>query len=459
MVNSRKVLFVCLIFLLLGLFFLTGCSFLPPPANEKPGDEGINHGNEPEQPSNDDNGEQSVYPPDDNGTASGDANENEEDLKDPDSYLEAQIQEYIDNMTLRQKIGQMIIVGFEGLEPSDAVKKMIKDYHVGNVILFSRNVKDSYQLVKLNNDLKALNKDNPLPLIISADQEGGRVTRLPEDATKFPANLVIGSRNSAQLAYDIGRVTGLEMKAYGFNLNFAPVLDIFSNSKNTVIGDRAFGNTPGIVSEMGTALMKGLRDAGIIPVIKHFPGHGDTVVDSHIDLPSLDHSWERLESFELVPFKKAIEAEADMVMVAHIVFPGIMEDELPASLSREVISGLLREKLNFDGVVISDDMDMGAIVKYYGIEEAAVRAVLAGTDIVSVCHNYERQKQAFEAILTAVEDGTIPMERIEQSVRRIIRLKLKYELTDEPADPDELYNVVGIEEHRAVADKAWGKDS
>lgn len=205
--------------------------------------------------------------------------------------------------------------------------------------------------------------------------------------------------------------------------------------------------------------MKGLRDAGIIPVIKHFPGHGDTVVDSHIDLPSLDHSWERLESFELVPFKKAIEAEADMVMVAHIVFPGIMEDELPASLSREVISGLLREKLNFDGVVISDDMDMGAIVKYYGIEEAAVRAVLAGTDIVSVCHNYERQKQAFEAILTAVEDGTIPMERIEQSVRRIIRLKLKYELTDEPADPDELYNVVGIEEHRAVADKAWGKDS
>lgn len=361
-------------------------------------------------------------------------------------------------MTLKQKIGQMIIVGFDGFEPSEAVKDMIKNYHVGSVILFSRNVKDSSQLVKLNNDLKELNKDNPLPLIISADQEGGRVTRLPADATKFPANLVISNRKSAQLAYDVGKVTGLEMKAYGFNLNFAPVLDIFSNPKNTVIGDRAPGTTPETVSEIGIALMEGLRDGGIIPVIKHFPGHGDTVMDSHIDLPSIDHGWDRLENFELVPFRKAIEAGADMVMVAHIVFPSIMDEKLPASLSREMITGVLRERFNFDGVIISDDMDMGAIQKHYSMEEAAVKAVLAGTDIVSVCHSHERQKKAYEAILNAVEDGTIPMERINESVRRIIKLKLKYELTDVPVNPDELYKVVGIEEHRAVADKAWGRN-
>ena len=269
---------------------------------------------------------------------------------------------------------------------------------------------------------------------------------------------MISNRKSAQLAYDVGKVTGLEMKAYGFNLNFAPVLDIFSNPKNTVIGDRAPGTTPETVSEIGIALMEGLRDGGIIPVIKHFPGHGDTVMDSHIDLPSIDHGWDRLENFELVPFRKAIEAGADIVMVAHIVFPSIMDEKLPASLSREMITGVLRERFNFDGVIISDDMDMGAIQKHYSMEEAAVKAVLAGTDIVSVCHSHERQKKAYEAILNAVEDGTIPMERINESVRRIIKLKLKYELTDVPVNPDELYKVVGIEEHRAVADKAWGRN-
>jgi beta-N-acetylhexosaminidase len=456
---SNKTWFVLLAFLLSMLFLLTSCSFFVPPGHEEPEDEGKNIDSESPPKSEENEQEQPVSPSEDDSPASEDnTSEPEEETPDPDTLLEMQVQEYIDNMTLKQKIGQMIIVGFDGFEPSEAVKDMIKNYHVGSVILFSRNVKDSSQLVKLNNDLKELNKDNPLPLIISADQEGGRVTRLPADATKFPANLVISNRKSAQLAYDVGKVTGLEMKAYGFNLNFAPVLDIFSNPKNTVIGDRAPGTTPETVSEIGIALMEGLRDGGIIPVIKHFPGHGDTVMDSHIDLPSIDHGWDRLENFELVPFRKAIEAGADMVMVAHIVFPSIMDEKLPASLSREMITGVLRERFNFDGVIISDDMDMGAIQKHYSMEEAAVKAVLAGTDIVSVCHSHERQKKAYEAILNAVEDGTIPMERINESVRRIIKLKLKYELTDVPVNPDELYKVVGIEEHRAVADKARGRN-
>nr|WP_276576364.1 beta-N-acetylhexosaminidase [Caldicoprobacter algeriensis] len=361
-------------------------------------------------------------------------------------------------MTLEEKVGQMLIVGFDGLEPSRAIKDMIQNYHVGSVILFPRNVKDSVQLVSLINQLKALNKNNRLPLIISADQEGGKVHRLPADATRFPANLILGRRNSAQLAYDVGRVTAAEMRAYGFNLNFAPVLDILSNPKNTVIDDRALDTAPDIVARLGVALMKGLRDGGVIPVIKHFPGHGDTVMDSHVDLPILNHDMQRLRSFELIPFKRAIEEGADMVMVAHILFPNITQEKVPASLSREVITGVLRQELGFDGVVISDDMEMGAIQKHYGIEDAAVRAVLAGTDIVSICHTYEKQKQAFEALIKAVDDGTIPMERIDESVKRIITLKLKYGLNDQPMDTSSISKIVGTKEHRVVADKAWGRE-
>lgn len=374
------------------------------------------------------------------------------------SSLETQIESYINKMTLKEKVGQMLSVGFDGLEPSPAIKDMIQNYHVGSVILFPRNVKDSMQLVSLINQLKALNKNNPLPLIISADQEGGKVNRLPEDATRFPANLILGRRNSVQLAYDVGRVTAVEMRAYGFNLNFAPVLDIFSNPRNTVIGERALGTNPEVVARLGVALMKGLKDGGVIPVIKHFPGHGDTVVDSHVDLPRLDHDMQRLKSFELIPFKRAIEEGADTVMVAHIMFPNITKEKVPASLSREIITGMLRQELGFEGVVISDDMEMGAIQKNYGIEEAAVRAVLAGTDIVLICHTYEKQKQAFEAIIKAVDDGTIPMERIDESVKRIIALKLKYGLNDQPVDASSIPQIVGIQEHRAVADRAWGRE-
>jgi beta-N-acetylhexosaminidase len=371
--------------------------------------------------------------------------------------FEVQVKSYMAEMTLRQKIGQMIIVGFDGYEPSEGIKDMIRNYHVGNIVLFSRNVKDSAQLIELLNGLKALNRVNRIPLIISADQEGGRVTRLPSEATQFPSNLVLGNHGSYQLAYDVGLVTGVEMKAYGFNVNLAPVLDIFSNPNNTVIGDRALGKTPEVVSELGIALMKGLKDGGVIPVIKHFPGHGDTVVDSHVGLPSLQHHRERLEQFELVPFKEAIEHGAEMVMVAHIVFPQIAEEGLPASLSKEIITDILRQELGFEGVIISDDMDMGAIQKNYDMEEAAVQAVLAGTDIISICHDYGRQKKAFEALFQAVEDGTIPLERIDESVSRIIALKLKYGLTNEAVlDLDNVSQTVGTEQHRAIADRAWG---
>nr|MBO2494625.1 beta-N-acetylhexosaminidase [Clostridia bacterium] len=461
--------FAILLSLFLGISILSGCSYgrMDTPDGLKDGQgvdqDGKTFGSDSDKSEGQQEQGLEDAKQDDLGPGQGDhqsQNDNAQDQGDSPALfsLEDKIEEYLSRMTLEEKVGQMLIIGFDGFEAPAAVKEMIQNYHVGSVILFSRNVKDSMQLVNLINQLKAFNEGNPLPLIISADQEGGKVSRLPKDATHFPPNLVWGKNNSTQLAYDIGKVTAVEMRAYGFNLNFAPVLDIWSNPQNTVIGDRALGTNPDAVAQLGVALMKGLRDGGIIPVIKHFPGHGDTVVDSHVDLPTLSHDMQRLRSFELIPFKRAIEEGADMVMVAHILFPNITQEKVPASLSPEIITGVLRQELGFDGVVISDDMEMGAIQKYYGIEEAAVRAVLAGTDIVSICHTYEKQKQAFEAIIQAVHSGRIPMERIDESVRRIIALKLKYGLSDQPADASSIFMVVGTEEHRTVANEAWGRE-
>jgi beta-N-acetylhexosaminidase len=207
------------------------------------------------------------------------------------------------------------------------------------------------------------------------------------------------------------------------------VLDIWSNPENTVIGDRAFGITPGIVKSMALSAMKGIRDRDIIPVVKHFPGHGDTVTDSHIGLPRVDYGMDRLSSFELVPFQAAIDDGADVVMVAHILMTAL-DKKYPASLSKAVITDLLRKDMGFGGVVITDDMTMGAIVENYSIGNAAVKAVLAGSDIVLVCHGTENQKLAIDSVKAAVKNGTIPIQRINESVDRILRLKYKYKLSD-----------------------------
>ena len=212
-------------------------------------------------------------------------------------------------------------------------------------------------------------------------------------------------------------------------MDFAPVLDILSNPKNTVIGDRAFGTDPLSVAEHGIQMMKGIRDEGVIAVVKHFPGHGDTEVDSHYGLPAVTHGMERLEGFELVPFRKALDEDADAVMVAHIVV-GSLDPDLPASLSGPVITGLLRDKMGFDGVVITDDMTMGAIMENFDIGDAAVQSILAGSDIILVCHGYDKQKAAMDALKKAVGTGTVDEARIDRSVARILRLKDKYEITD-----------------------------
>lgn len=253
---------------------------------------------------------------------------------------------------------------------------------------------------------------------------------MPDEFEDLPSNQHIGKVNDEEISYKIGTVIAEEIKSFGFNMNFAPVLDINSNPDNPVIGDRSFGLDLDIVSRLGIQTMKGIQSENIIPVVKHFPGHGDTSVDSHIDLPIVNNDFNRLESFELVPFVQAINNNADAIMIAHVFLPKVDSDN-PVTMSKVIITDILRNQLNFNGVIITDDMAMGAIVENYDIGDAAVKAVLAGSDIILVAHTYENQMTVISALKKAVEVGKIPEEKIEESVYRILKLKQKYNLTDQ----------------------------
>jgi beta-N-acetylhexosaminidase len=250
---------------------------------------------------------------------------------------------------------------------------------------------------------------------------------------KFPTNKKIGELNNSALSNKVGSIIGQELRAFGFNLDFAPVLDINSNPKNPVIGDRSFGSNANVVSRLGVETMKGLQSQNVISVVKHFPGHGDTSVDSLVGLPKVNHDIERLKSFELVPFASAIENGTDAVMIAHILLPKI-DASNPASFSKAVISDILRTDMGFDGVVITDDFTMGAIMKNYDIGKAAVKSIQAGSDIVLVCHGYGNQEAVIKALQDAANSGAISEDRINRSVYRILKLKNKYNISDEPSE-------------------------
>ena len=293
------------------------------------------------------------------------------------------------------------------------------------------------------NALKAANdSSNPAPLFVSVDQEGGRVSRLPADFVAMPDATKVGNTDNANVAKEMGTLLSRQLKLLGFNVDFAPVLDINSNAKNPVIGRRAFGTTADRVGKMGLSVMQGLREDGTIAVVKHFPGHGDTSVDSHLDLPVVNKTTAQLEKLEWIPFRAAIEADADAVMVAHILFPRIDPDE-PASLSKIIIGEQLRGTLGFDGVVLTDDLTMGAIADNYGIAEAALKSIEAGADIALVAHGYDTTKQVYDKLLENVRSGRITEARLNESVMRILLLKFKYALSDQaiPApQPSDLPN-------------------
>lgn len=335
----------------------------------------------------------------------------------------------INTMSLDDKIGQLVIVGLDGFTMDNNINNLIKEHKVGGIILFKTNVDNSKQLIDLTNSLKTSNFQNKTSLFISVDEEGGRVSRMPNEINNFPSNKFIGKRNNNNLSYNIGKTIAEELNDFGFNMNFAPVLDINSNANNPVIGDRSFGSNPGIVSKLGIKTMNGMRDNNIIPVVKHFPGHGDTSVDSHIGLPIVSKDLTTLNNFELIPFKEAIKNNVDAIMVSHILLNKIDANN-PASMSKTIITNILRKSLKFTGVVITDDMTMGAIIKYNDIGKAAVKSFNAGSDIILVCHEYSNEIEVINSLKKAVKDKTISESRLNESVYRILKLKEKYNINN-----------------------------
>ena len=323
------------------------------------------------------------------------------------------------------KIGQLFMVGFDGLAPDAAIARLIREQRVGGVILFRRNVHTPQQVSALCRSLQEINAEvSSEPLLIALDQEGGMVMRIEQGVTPIPAAMAFQAAGSVPDCEQMNFVNGDEMRQIGVNMLLAPVLDVNNNPLNPVIGVRAYGEDPGTVIRYGIAAMRGQQRAGAIVTAKHFPGHGDTAVDSHYAMASVLHGQERLREVELAPFRAAIDAGVDAIMTAHVAFPAFEPDaSLPATLSRNVLTGLLREEMGYDGAVISDCLEMGAISEGVGVAAGAVATLLAGADIVLVSHREDRQQDAIAAVLRAVEQGGIPEARIDEALRRVRKLK------------------------------------
>ncbi|WP_127532574.1 beta-N-acetylhexosaminidase [Paenibacillus kobensis] len=329
--------------------------------------------------------------------------------------------------SLKEKAGQLFIFGFHGYQPDEEVLAHIRDYGVGGVIYFSRNVQSAQQVHALSESLaQAAGAAGRPPLLVAIDQEGGMVSRIVDGVTLMPGNMAIGATGSEQSAYETARICGEELLKLGINVNFAPCLDVNNNPDNPVINVRSYGDRPEVVGRLGVAAVQGYAEAGVAATVKHFPGHGDTDVDSHRDMPVVAHDRERLDAVELVPFRAAIEAGVDVIMTAHVAMPALEPTGLPSTLSKAVLTGLLREELRYEGVIITDCLEMKAIDDGFGPERGAVMALQAGADLVLVCHTYDKQKRAVEAVVAAVERGELNEEQLDESLARVMALKAKF---------------------------------
>ncbi len=314
---------------------------------------------------------------------------------------------------MKEKIGQLTIVGFEGVDPSEEVLNLIEEFGIGGVILFKRNIEDPTQIREL---IKLLQKSSKIPLFIAIDHEGGRISRLDKPFTKFPSAAII---SSLEEAYSIGKTMGKELKDVGINMNLAPVLDI-NNNPNSPIGDRSFGNDPQKVAVFGNSMINGMKDMGIIPVAKHFPGYGSISIDPHLELP-----YRNLNRENISPFKYVIENGVEAIMTAHVIYKDI-DVSMPATMSKNIIDGILRKELGFRGLVITDDLEMGAISKNFPIEEVAIKGIEAGNDILLICHSLDTQERSIKAILDKISTDSSFRERVYKSIDKIEKIKKRH---------------------------------
>jgi len=359
----------------------------------------------------------------------------DDDVTPPADEVEALLQK----MTLREKVGQLFYVRLESLDPSiewttyddlanikilevtENIKRTNEQYPVGGIILYAWNIEDEAQLARIIPQIRALN-GHPLLCI---DEEGGRVSRIANNPNfnveKFESMAAIGATGDPMIAYGCGKTIGTYLKRYDFDIDFAPVADVNTNPENIVIGPRAFSEYPSVAAPMVTKYLQGLKDAGITGCIKHFPGHGDTTADTHFGYASTQKTWEEMLNCEMVTFKAGIQWGCQLIMTAHIAAPNVTGSDIPSTMSSIILQNKLRGELGYQNIIITDGMEMGAITKQYTSAAAAVGSIQAGVDIVLGPRYFT---EAFDAVMAAVNDGTISEERINQSVRRILKLRL-----------------------------------
>jgi beta-N-acetylhexosaminidase len=360
---------------------------------------------------------------------------------------------------LHRRIGQLAMVGFDGTSLGDEVRALAREFDLGGIILFTRNVESPEQVADLAAEARHLAVD--VPMWVGVDQEGGRVARMKSPMTEWPAMRTLGRADDEALAGRFAAALARELRAVGISIDFAPVLDVLTSANNPAIGDRSLGDRPDRVARLGAAIVSALQEGGVAACGKHFPGHGDTTVDSHLDLPIVEHPPERLREIDFPPFRAAIGAGVTGVMTGHLLVPAFDEAN-PATLSRRIVTGLLREELGFDGLVFTDDLDMKAISGRMTRERAVVAAVNAGCDVVLLCgSDCASHASALEALVRAVEQEEIPRAQVDDSVARQRRAKVRLAaMMGTGLSPDwrpmssrDLRSVVGCQAHQAVAEE------
>lgn len=349
-------------------------------------------------------------------------------------------------MDRRIALGQHLATGFAGPEMTEELIQNICTHKIGNIILFEYNITDNEQLKRLCDDLTALIlRETGYPPLISLDQEGGVVSRLQEDATIFPSAMAIAAGGNPEAARTAGRITAEELRAMGVNFDLAPVMDVNSNPLNPVIGVRSYGDEPDCVTQFALAMAQGLTEGGVLCSAKHFPGHGDTAVDSHIGLPRVDKTLDALLACELKPFQAAIDAGVPAIMTSHILFPALEPEPIPATMSRRIMTDLLKTRMGFRGLVVSDCMMMGAIEQFYGTVAGSVAAVAAGVDLVYISHSAALAAQAIDALGSALEAGKLDAAEFDASTARLLAAKAKL------TGPVPTLDTVGSPAHRALS--------
>ncbi len=349
-------------------------------------------------------------------------------------------------MTLDEKIGQMLIISVSGTSMTSATKSTLTKYKPGGVILFAYNLGNYNTTIKFIDDMKTT---TDIPLIVSIDQEGGKVQRLTaitgKSATNIPPMFSLGKINDTNLTYSVGQVIAEELRVFGFNMDFAPVLDVVTGENSAFIGNRSFGTTSKLVSDMGISFAKGLESKGVIPVYKHFPGHGSTTTDSHYDLPVLSKTKAELYDVDLIPFQNAIQNDAKVIMIGHLAIPNITGDKTPASLSKVLITDLLKKEMGYKGLVITDALNMGALTSNYSEKQIYEMAINAGVDILLMPKSPEN---AIKYIKQSIKEGKIKESQIDESVRKILMLKYTSLKTDKLST-----SYLGSKEHQTIINK------